>query len=200
MLIMQQARHRTYDGIGVLGYSAVHTHPPAKPGAPPIVLPWYSRDDKVVLNADIVARQATERDSQAMAWGFHYLEEMDPAVVAADMRRYAYDPDNPGRYSDPSPPPWASLTYPEGSSVVTPGAVASEAAAIRVPVLSAMGERDVIADPRGETRAYLSANSVDLFICPRMAHMHNFASTRELFWRRIETWAAWVREAKAGLD
>jgi hypothetical protein len=25
-----------------------------------------------------------------------------------------------------------------------------------------------------------------------MAHMHNFAGTRELFWQRIDTWAAWV--------
>jgi hypothetical protein len=40
------------------------------------------------------------------------------------------------------------------------------------------------------------ASSVDLFICPRMGHMHNFASTRELFWRRIETWSDWVRAAK----
>jgi hypothetical protein len=61
-----------------------------------------------------------------------------------------------------------------------------------------MGERDVIADPRGELRAYLSARSVDVFICPRMGHMHNFAGTRELFWRRIETWSHWVRVAKAG--
>jgi hypothetical protein len=26
--------------------------------------------------------------------------------------------------------------------------------------------------------------------------MHNFAGTRELFWRRIETWAAWVRAVR----
>jgi len=42
-------------------------------------------------------------------------------------------------------------------------------------------------------RAYESASSVDYFVCPKMAHMHNFAGTRELLWRRIETWAAWVR-------
>ena len=76
---------------------------------------------------------------------------------------------------------------------MTPGIIAPEAAAVTCPVLVAMGERDVIADPKGEPRAYLSARSIDLFICPRMAHMHNFAGTRELFWRRIETWADWVR-------
>ena len=56
-----------------------------------------------------------------------------------------------------------------------------------------MGERDVLVDPRGEVRAYESSSSVDFFVCPRMAHMHNFAGTRELFWARIETWAEWVR-------
>jgi len=29
-----------------------------------------------------------------------------------------------------------------------------------------------------------------------MAHMHNFAGTRELFWQRIETWASWARAMK----
>ena len=76
---------------------------------------------------------------------------------------------------------------------VTPGGVAAEAAAIRCPVLVALGERDVLVDPRGEPRAYVSSPSVDLFICPRMGHMHNFAGTRDLFWRRIEAWADWVR-------
>ena len=64
---------------------------------------------------------------------------------------------------------------------------------MRCPVLVGLGERDVLVDPRGELRAYESASSVDFFVCPRMAHMHNFAGTRELFWRRIETWAEWVR-------
>jgi pimeloyl-ACP methyl ester carboxylesterase len=79
---------------------------------------------------------------------------------------------------------------------MAPGAIAPEAAAVGSPVLVAMGERDVIADPRGELRAYQSASSVDFFVCPRMGHMHNFAGTRELFWRRIETWADWVRTYK----
>ena len=79
---------------------------------------------------------------------------------------------------------------------VAPGSHLAEAAAIRAPVLVALGERDVLVDPRGELAAYESSPSVDLFVCPRMAHMHNFAGTRELFWRRIETWADWVRPVR----
>ena len=63
-------------------------------------------------------------------------------------------------------------------------------------MLVALGERDVVHDPRGELRAYESAHSVDFFVCPRMAHMHNFAGTRELLWRRIETWGEWVRAVR----
>src|SRR5690554_2675319 len=42
--IIQQGRYHCYDGIGILGYSAVHTHPPHKPGTAPMVLPWLPRD------------------------------------------------------------------------------------------------------------------------------------------------------------
>ncbi len=189
LLVVQQGRYHCYDGIGVLGYSAVHTHPPSAPGTPPLALPWMPRDtmpsDGVVTNG----RALAERDPggpAAMAWGFHY-DDVDPETVARDVE------DFPTRKGDV--PPWGSATVPMTVALwcVTPGGVQPEAAAIRCPVLVALGERDVLVDPRGEPRAYLSSPSVDLFICPRMAHMHNFAGTRELMWRRIEAWTDWVR-------
>jgi len=64
-----------------------------------------------------------------------------------------------------------------------------------VPVLVAMGERDVLVAPRDEQRAYRSATSIDWYVCPRMAQMHNFAGTRELLWQRIHSWGAWVSAA-----
>jgi alpha-beta hydrolase superfamily lysophospholipase len=194
LTVIQQGRYHCYDGIGVLGYGAVHTHPPVRPGEPPLVAPWRPRDtlqsDPMVLvnlsqlsaNPENVA--GVERWAR-MTWGFHY-DDVDAATIGADMHRGG------------GIPPWASATSPlaVASSCLTPGAIAPEAAAVTSPVLVAMGERDVIADPKGEPRAYLSARSVDLFICPGMGHMHNFASTRELFWKRIETWAEWVRAEK----
>lgn len=104
-----------------------------------------------------------------------------------------------GGRAGPECPPYGSATTPGmmAGQTLCPGAVAPEAAAVRVPVLCAMGERDVIADPRAEPRAFISATSVDLYICPRMGHMHNFAGTRELFWKRIALWADWVAIAAA---
>lgn len=183
LAIAQQGRYHCYDGLGVLGYSAVHSHPPVPPGEPPVVRPWRLRDvpadvPSAVLNAAQVA--AAERTaaqsgiaSTANEWLCHY-DDVDLSEV---------------RHG-----PWTASTFPLGvlASVLTPGVVAPEAAAVDVPVLVAMGERDIIADPKGEPRAYLSATSVSVFICPRMGHMHNFAGTRRLFWQHIDGWASCV--------
>jgi hypothetical protein len=199
MTVIQQGRYHCYDGIGVLGYSAVHTHPPVRPGDTPIVAAWLVRDTLlrepvVIVNAPQLAAaertSGTPESGPAMGWGFHY-SDVDPDLIAKDLV------DFPTRNGDV--PPWGSATLPGAvaASCLTPGAIAPEAAAVLAPVLVGMGERDVIADPKGEPRAYLSASSVDLFICPHMGHMHNFASTRELFWERLDTWAAWVRISRS---
>lgn len=201
MTIIQQGRYHGYDGIGVLGYSAIHTHPPVRPGETPIVAPWLPRDTLLdqpllMLNRKALA-EAPARQSAAghpMIWGFHY-DDVDPQIALDDLERFHHIHEPDAQKGLPCPP-WGSLTTPGAvaQSTLTPGAVAPEAAAVTTPVLLAMGERDVVADPKGEPRAFLSARSIDLFICPRMGHMHNFASTRELFWRRIEIWSDWVRE------
>lgn len=70
-----------------------------------------------------------------------------------------------------------------------PGAVAEKAAKIDVPVLVAVGERDVCPDPHAEVTAYRASNDVALFRLPRAGHAPCVAGTRELLWRRIESWA-----------
>ena len=210
LTIIQQGRHHGYDGIGVLGYSAIHTHPPVRPGSAPVVAPWLPRDTLLaqpltMTNAREVAAaysRAAPSGGDAMAWGFHY-DDVSEAVVASDLAHFNRGIHDPRLHEGHVRNPWNSFTTPGAvaMSCLTPGCVAPEAAAITVPVLAAFGERDVCADVRGEMRAYLSTPSFDVFICPRMGHMHNFASTRELFWRRIEAFAEWVRAAKtAGLS
>lgn len=204
MTIVQQGRHHCYDGIGVLGYSAIHTHPPVRPGDEPIVAPWISRDlltsypFPMVNEAAVLAGMARGgRGGNRMAWGFHY-DDVPADVVERDLAHFNRNIHDPASMEGLEPAPWSSLTTPGAvaQSTLTPGTVAPEAASVTVPVLCAMGERDVIADPAGEARAFRSSRSVDLFVCPRMGHMHNFAGTRELFWQRIELFAEWCRTVK----
>ncbi len=126
-----------------------------------------------------------------MAWGFHY-DDVDPEVVRAGPRRL------PGPARRRAAVGLGHRPRHGGLWCLSPGRGAGGGGRHPLPVLVALGERDVLVDPRGELRAYESARSVDFFVCPRMGHMHNFAGTRELFWRRIETWAEWVRAVRTG--
>lgn len=199
LAIVQQARHRCYDGIAVLGFSAVHSHPATPPGEAPIVSPWFARDlapeePGGVLNAAELARatagQPQESAWASLAWGFHY-DDVPAEVVEADLAHY--EAIAGGLPPPENPAPWNSYTPPGDAArfTLTPGIVAPEAAAVTVPVLSAMGERDLVADPAGEARAFRSAASFDLFVCPRMGHMHNFAGTRALLWERVHRFGEW---------
>lgn len=216
LTIIQQGRYHCYDGVAVLGYSAVHTHPPVRPGTEPIVAPWLPRDTllhgavPVVVNAGAVENFKSKmamRDPTSgtaehpMLWGFHFADDYDAEMkemALIDLARFFHIHD-PAKQVGVVCQPWGSLTTPGAvaQSCLTPGAVAPEAAAITVPVLVGMGERDTTADVPGEPRAYRSAPSVDIFVCPRMSHMHNFAATRGLFWERIARFADWAACYKA---
>lgn len=206
LIVVQQARHESFDGIGVLGFSAIFTRPRDLPGKPRGRNPFVTRDS-VPSGADFMSPE--KRDATAVnrallqlgsdpakysdsaptprSWSYHFDDE--PAeIVARDMAQ-----------SDPLPP-WRSATVPGLVTWVTaPGAIAAEAASIVVPVLVAFGERDTLDDPRLEAKAYRSAVDFCMFICPRMAHMHNFASTREILWSRIDSWGKHVVDLKARL-
>jgi alpha-beta hydrolase superfamily lysophospholipase len=200
LLTVMQGQFGLFDGIGVLGSSAIHTIVPSPPGTPPAPMPWITRGSDlaapVVVNQSALAaatapvladhesmQEAGATGTHPFAWAFHYDDE--PAeIVAEDMAAMAGG----------AVPPWRSATIPASAILmVSPGTFAPEAAAIDVPILLATGERDVVPDPWLEPKAYKSASDITVFVCPRMAHMHNFASTRELFWARIHAWGDGVR-------
>jgi pimeloyl-ACP methyl ester carboxylesterase len=196
LTIVQQGQHAIYDGIAIMGYSARHTVLAMPPGTPRLPFPHVARG---AVDITLVAPRTEENPDFAArddglplsTWGFHYDDE--PAdLVRADMVDY------PTRLGNP--PEWASPTMPPcAMSMMSPGVVALEAAVIHVPVLVAVGERDVCPRPLTEPEAYQSATDVTVFVCPRMSHMHNFASTREQFWARIESWADGITARESGV-
>ena len=132
--------------------------------------------------------------ADAMAWGFHCDGDVAPDVVRRDLEHF---PTRVGATCRPGDQPPFLRRSPCGASRRVG----------RCPRRRRCGAPSSLAwvsatcwSTRGEPRAYESSRSVDLYICPRMGHMHNFAGTRELFWRRIETWARWVRGGTGLMD
>lgn len=195
-LIVCQGQHAVFDGVGVLGYSAIHTMVPSRPGTPPTPMPWMPRTSTaarpIVLNPEVIAaagttavtgeeslEEASQMAEHPWRWAFHYDDE--PADVV--------DLDMGAGIGDAHLPEWRSATTPPCAiQMVCPGTVAAEAAAIRSPVYIGVGERDVVADAHAEPRAYFSSSDITVSITERMAHMHNFAHTREKLWSGLHHW------------
>jgi len=185
-LVGIQAYHRTFDGVAMLGSSLAGTALPVRPGTPELVIP----DGTTPEQAAQIVLASTDWN-----WAFHWEDgaAADPArpphdltsLVAADIAGGL-----PVRRTAPS---WGSLTWPGfGPSAMLPGAVAAEAASIDVPVLLATGERDVCHPPAAEVAALKSATDISVLVVPRMAHMHNFATTRTLLWERLDEFVTHV--------
>jgi pimeloyl-ACP methyl ester carboxylesterase len=190
-LAVMQAGHRTFDGVAMLGSSMTGTTMPARPGAPEVVVP----DGTTPEQAALLVLANTDWN-----WVFHWEgtstpDTSDPphdlaSLVAADIAGGL-----PARRTAPG---WGSLTYPSfGALSMLPGVVAGEVARIDVPVLLATGERDVCRPPAEEVAAFTAATDISVFVVPRMAHMHNFATTRTLLWERLEEFVTHVTRTSA---
>ncbi len=180
LLTVQQANHHTFDGVAMLGWSGISTNFPSPDGGR-VSYPMPPRGtDLRPIAAQILGVVAPD-DSQ-YRFCFHWPDE-DPRLMEADLATYK-------PYTDvvrgDERTPWGSATTPACAvTMMTPGAVAAEAAAIEVPVLIGCGERDVVPDPWAEPGAYRGTRQVQLCVVPRMAHMHNFARTRQQLWEAV---------------
>jgi pimeloyl-ACP methyl ester carboxylesterase len=175
LLTILQARSRVFDGIGLLGWSGVNTVIPCDPAHPRL--------------GDVHTKRVPGLEHPYRS-AFHW-DDVPEAIVAEDLEGYPHRLDG-------SPVPFWACRYmpggPNGNPEQPPrgAVVAHEAAQIDVPVLVAVGERDVSPDPWAEPGAYRSSTDITLYVAPAMAHAHNFAGTRELLWDRIAAWAKQV--------
>jgi alpha-beta hydrolase superfamily lysophospholipase len=184
--LAMQGRLRTYAAIACLGFSAIHT-----------VLPQRTEPArrkgmgayKLFRNQDLRDLAAAPPDTSRIdfVYPFHF-EDVPRDILDADM--------GGGYPIRQTAPPWGSVSIPLCASLMlSPGYIAQEAAAIDVPVLLAMGERDVVPDPHAEAAAFRNSPDVSICVVPGMAHMHNFAATRARLWDRIVAWSLTVAGA-----
>jgi pimeloyl-ACP methyl ester carboxylesterase len=189
--ILTQARYGTFDAVAPLGYSAIHTVLPQRTRAETThaIEALQRFADEGAPDTDTIARSSTHIPD--WVYPFHW-EDVPDDILACDMQG-GY----PLRKTVPS---FGSATLPACAlHMMVPGAVAVEAAAIQVPVLIGMGERDVCPNPHAEPAAYTTSRDVSLFIVPRMAHMHNFAGTRRCLWDRLVHWCGAVASERGSI-
>ncbi len=160
-----------FDAVAILGYSAIGTVLPKADGTG--VTFTSAPGDDLQDDRDAVFRYA-----------FHW-SDVPEEIAVADTQDY---PVRHGRSF-----PWASATMPGCVDVMAVSGVVSAAAAeIEVPVLIAMGERDIVPNLHAEAAAFPRSRDVSLYCQTDMAHMHNFAVTRIQLWERIAAWVAGV--------
>jgi pimeloyl-ACP methyl ester carboxylesterase len=174
LLTMQQAAHRSYHGLALLGWSAFEQLTSDKIA----VRDGIPADGGGALPAHVPPGYLARRRGRAQRYCY-YWEDVPADVIEADTRAAVAIPPALGPMNEP-------------------GIVTAEAARIDVPLLVAVGERDLCEEPRREPQAYLSSEDISLLIVPRSGHNHNLSGGRAALWRRVVEWGRAV-EASRGL-
>lgn len=171
--LLMQAEHRSFDAVAMLGSSVVCTRLPAR----------IAGEEICLLGQDNPAEGLAALRTFDKRFAYHW-EDVPESYAGADggASSSAY---------------WLSATTPNAGTGLVPGHFSSKAAIVTVPILVGMGERDVCQDPLREVAAYMSSRDVSYFVVPKMAHMHNFAGTRTVMWKRLSAFIAQVADMTA---
>jgi len=182
--ILTQGRFATFHAIAPFGVSAIHT---ALPQRDATAFAHGVRRFDSVAEGRVTNHIDHDHEGVDYLYAFHW-EDVPADILEEDMR---------GGYPiRQTAPKFGSVTIPHCAvQMMLPGCFAEDAARIAVPVLIGDGERDTCPTPFQEPAAYPASRDVSLYIVPRMAHMHNFASTRQMLWQRLRDWSLMTARA-----
>ena len=195
LLTVVQAWHETFDAVVLLGWSSIQAVLP-QPNVD--TRQWAQMSTPRGTDFRTARALAAKRPAWAVGphghglWHHHFWDDLPPEVAEIDR---------PATASAQGRQTADKFTLPSWRSVTTPpfvlwglskGVVAEEARVIAVPVLIANGEIDTCRNPYAETSSYSHSPCVTTVVIDRMAHMHNFAATRERLWNRIVAWIPFV--------
>jgi len=166
LTVVQQARHRTYDALGLFGFG--------RGGHEQFALTQEERDQAggiVELTrtrfGDPLPGGGSTATSPFLLGGMEVPPEALDALGAVKTR----------------------LLGVVGLTSMIPGSVDAEMAAVEVPVFLALGEHDIAGDPHAIPACFTGSNDFTLFVLPGTGHNHNVAPDRELLWERFVVWA-----------
>jgi len=166
LTVLQQARHRTYDALGLFGFG--------RGGHEQFALTQEERDQAggiVELTrqrfGDPLPGGGSTSTSPFLLGGMDVPPEALEAIGAVKTR----------------------LLGVVGLAFFFTGTVNTEMAAIDVPTFLALGEHDIAGDPHTIPSCFTGCHDFTLFVLPGTGHNHNVAPDRELLWERFVVWA-----------
>jgi alpha-beta hydrolase superfamily lysophospholipase len=169
----QQATHRSYDALAILGTTNFRIGTimitddemeAAKQGAD-------ARRALVERNLAAIPDRYFTPDRESLTRPFH-LPDVAPEVLELDSKTVVNQ---------------CRLAAAEAG---VSGITRDDAAMIDVPVLLAYGDADVSPAPQDEPSVFVSSPDVTLFVLVGSGHCHNMAPTRHRLWERIVAWNA----------
>jgi pimeloyl-ACP methyl ester carboxylesterase len=173
LVAVQQARHRSYDVVALLGFTAS--------GLPGVLteeeLRYAGRPEEFteVLGALTKARFGDPLPQ----WSNSSAGELESDAVAAHVD-VALD----------AASSWLLALI--GMSAIMPGSVQPELDELRVPIFAALGEHDLGGTVDVLPKQLPACRDLTLLLLEGAGHSHNVAVNRRLLWERVARWAASV--------
>jgi pimeloyl-ACP methyl ester carboxylesterase len=171
LIACQQARHRSFDALALLGFSAS--------GLPAVLneeeLGYAGRPKEL---AGAVAKLSEARFGDPLPqWSNSVVGELEPGTIAAAIDTALAQASS-------------KLLALVGMTAIVPGSVQPELDQLRAPIFAALGERDLAGKLDVLPGQLPACGDLTLFLLEGAGHNHNVAPNRQILWRRLARWAA----------
>ena len=177
--MIQQGKHADYSGVAILGASPIRI----------ANIPHHRELDG--LAEDERRRMVMEDNARTSGLTELPVYHGAPRDTLRDIFHVKGVPDDLVQYDEEAC--HTLISRVTGVDGMTPGYAAPFAEVIESPVFLGWGDVDVSAAPHVEPSAYPRSRHVTLSVVEDMAHMHNFADTRERLWEDLLAWLAVMR-------
>jgi pimeloyl-ACP methyl ester carboxylesterase len=177
VMVVQQGTYADFDAMAICGFSplAADAHEGHELPADWEELSEAARRDHVraantvIAGGELPVYHGVSRFSQV--WRAHYLPDTDEDLIAYDDEQIQ-----------------TLVSRNAGIDVMTHGFTRPFAEQVTSPVLIAFGDRDIVATPQEQPRAYTSSQHITLTVIPDTAHLANFLPNRAILWDRTLAW------------
>jgi pimeloyl-ACP methyl ester carboxylesterase len=167
---VQQARHRTFDGVVVLGHGGDGLPEVLTSEETTIAGSLDEATPAIIAAARTRFAQPPPVERRGLVPGSFLSDDVPEAVRRAFVEQQT------------------GLLYTCGLTSMIPNVTDEDKASIEVPVLVAFGDHDLTDAYERAAARYTASRDVALYVLPGSAHCHNQASSRTRLWRRIVEW------------